>query len=62
MGRLLPFEGLAESVSGPAFATCAGLLRYAMLNSAGAPDKTFRPVEESTSRFGRIGQWMRENF
>ena len=62
MGRLLPFEGLAETVSGPAFATCAGLLRYAMQNSAGASDKTFRPVEESTNRIGRIGQWMRENF
>jgi cell division protein FtsA len=62
MGRLLPFEGLAESVSGPAFATCAGLLRYAMQNSVGASDKTFRPVEESTNRIGRIGQWMRENF
>ncbi len=62
MGRLLPFEGLAESVSGPAFATCAGLLRYTMLSSEEAPDKAFRPEESSTSRFGRIGQWMRENF
>jgi len=62
MGRLLPFEGLAESVSGPAFATCAGLLRYAMMNSSQKTEKAFRPAEEPASRFGRIGQWMRENF
>lgn len=62
MGRLLPIGGLAESVSGPAFATCAGLLHYAINNQAEQPNKFFGPLEEPTSRLGRIGQWMRENF
>jgi cell division protein FtsA len=62
-GRPLRLRGLAESVAGPAFATCAGLLRHAvqdhverpMLAEPPRPGGLFGPVE-------RIGRWLRENF
>ncbi len=61
-GRPRPIDGLAEAMSGPAFATCTGLLRFAVNNPAGAPNHAYRPIEEPTGRLGRIGQWIRENF
>lgn len=62
MGRPKPIEGLAEAVCGPAFSTCAGLLNYAAANPAAGPGGAYRPMEEPTSRLGRFGQWIRENF
>lgn len=57
-----PIEGLAEAVSGPCFATSAGLLRYALAT----PDPTIeaaidmdRPPE---GFLGKLGYWLRENF
>ena len=55
-------EGLAEAVCGPAFATSVGLLRYAGQDLVASTKGTYRPVHESHGRFGRIGQWFRENF
>ncbi|MBB4286656.1 cell division protein FtsA [Roseospira goensis] len=62
-GRPLRLRGLAEGVAGPAFATCAGLLRHAvqdhverpMLADPPRPGGLFGPVE-------RIGRWLKENF
>jgi cell division protein FtsA len=62
MARPRALDGLAEAVSGPAFSTCAGLLRYALDNPAQASKGAYRPTEEPTGRLGRIGQWIRENF
>jgi len=62
MARPKGFEGLPEAVSGPAFAACLGLLSYAKDNPADALNGAVRPMEEPNGRFGRIGQWMRENF
>ncbi len=62
MGRPRPIAGLAEAVSGPAFATCAGLLAYAASNPSPGPGAAYRPMEEPNSRLGRFGQWIRENF
>ena len=62
LARPRPFDGQAEAVSGPAFATCAGLLRYALDNPAEAPMGAYRPLQEPTGGLGRIGQWLRENF
>ncbi len=62
LARPKPLEGLAEAVSGPAFATCAGLLAHAVNNQAESSLGAFRPIEESNGRFGRFGQWIRENF
>ncbi|MCP5366921.1 MAG: cell division protein FtsA [Hyphomicrobiales bacterium] len=62
LARPQPVEGLAEAASGPAFATCVGLLRYAVQQPAEAVQTAARPMEEPNGRFGRIGQWIRENF
>lgn len=61
-GRPRPIAGLAESVSGPAFATSAGLLHFAFNNPAEEAKSAYRPLEEPSGRFARLGQWLRENF
>lgn len=62
IGRPQGVRGLAEAVSGPAFSTAAGLLLHAVNNPAEVCDSTVRPIEEPSSRLGRLGQWLRENF
>ncbi|MSO75851.1 MAG: cell division protein FtsA [Alphaproteobacteria bacterium] len=60
MGRPVRVTGLADAVSGPAFATCAGLLAYAHQNRAELPSQSFmRP--EQTGMLGRVGSWLREH-
>lgn len=62
MGRPLKIGGLAESTSGPAFSTCAGLLRYAVDKQAEAAARA-EPAGMGAGRpLGRLGQWLRENF
>ena len=61
MGRPIRISGLPESIGGPAFATCAGLLRYAADKAVDGESAHFIP-EGPISRFGRLGQWLRENF
>jgi len=60
--RPQPIDGLAEAAAGPAFATCAGLLQYAFQHPAEGPLGAYHPSEEPVGRFGRIGQWLSENF
>ena len=61
IGRPLRVSGLAEATSGAAFATCAGLLRFAVENR-GELDETPRiPPEAQGIRCGRLGQRLREN-
>jgi cell division protein FtsA len=62
MGRPRPMAGLPEPVAGPALALAIGLLRYAAVHAAESLNGTYRPAEESVGRFGRLGQWLRENF
>ena len=61
LARPKRIKGLPDSVSGPAFSTCAGLLRFAMREHVRMPDcqtvLTTRP-----RGLGRIGQWLKENF
>jgi cell division protein FtsA len=62
MGRPMRVHGLAEAVSGPAFATCAGLLVHALL-PAGEPIRRRRSETAAASGFiGRLGLWLKENF
>ena len=62
MGRPMRVHGLTESVSGPAFATCAGLLVHALL-PAGEPIRRRRSETAAAgSLFGRVGLWLTENF
>ena len=63
LGRPVGLQGLAEATGGPAFATCAGLLRYALIHPAEAPAKAARAPESSADGpFGRFTGWLRKNF
>jgi len=63
IGRPIRASGLADSTGGPAFATAAGLLSYALQAEPwqGRPSRTQRR-EEPTGFAGRIGSWLKENF
>ncbi len=60
MGRPLRLRGLAEAVSGPAFAACAGMISFSIQNPAALPAIT-QPFwkEEPGWITGRLGQWLR---
>jgi cell division protein FtsA len=62
LGRPKAVNGLAEAVSGAAFATGVGLLAFAQRLPGGTQPKVYRPIEEPSGRWGRFGQWFRENF
>ncbi|MFA4995368.1 MAG: cell division protein FtsA [Bdellovibrionales bacterium] len=58
------FTGLAESTSGPAFATTAGLLAIAMqpeLASSSATSFSMRSFNSGGSTMNRIGLWLKQN-
>lgn len=61
IARPKPIEGLPEAVAGPAFSVSAGLLQYACDNTREAA-QVYRPHERASGRFGRLGQWFKENF
>jgi cell division protein FtsA len=61
IGRPLKIAGLAEATHGPAFATCAGLLAFALSERAETP-RAARTMETSANFFGRFGLWLKENF
>ncbi len=62
LGRPLRLSGLAEATSGPAFATCAGLLRYAAERHGDHDGARRTMTDPGSGRFGRIGHWLRESF
>jgi len=62
IGKPKRFEGLPEAASGPAFATSIGLLRYAASHARESLQGNYRPDELPAGRWGKIGQWLRENF
>jgi cell division protein FtsA len=62
MGKPMRISGMAEANSGPAFATGVGLLRYAVDKRADARDHMDTLPAGIPGGFGRIGQWLRENF
>ena len=59
LGKPVGLHGLPEAVNGPAFATCAGLLRFGATVQSEKPD---RNRKSNRGTFGRIGQWIRNNF
>jgi len=62
MGRPRAIEGMPEAIAGPAFATSAGLLHYAISNKTEAPSSAYCPPEQIKGRsLGRFSQWIREN-
>jgi cell division protein FtsA len=62
IGRPLRISGLAEATSGPAFSTCAGLLRYGVEKYAGIIEDAPANENAPASRIFRIGQWLKESF
>ncbi len=58
LGRPIRVSGLAEATRGPAFATCAGLITYA-LRQQPAPQARLAD-DEPRGLFGRLGVWLRE--
>ncbi|MBN4016670.1 cell division protein FtsA [Rhodospirillaceae bacterium AH-315-P19] len=62
LGRPIRLRGLAEATGGPAFATCAGLLGYALRDTPDPSGKILFSQSRPSGRTGRIGQWLRENF
>lgn len=61
-GRPKTIDGLAEAVSGPAFSTAAGLLAFALKTPRAAEAAALQAGGPMPGRFGRLGQWLRENF
>lgn len=63
IGRPLRVGGLAEATSGPAFATCAGLVGFADRREADTHAAFMGPQpERGFGLFGRIGEWFRAAF
>lgn len=59
-GKASTFTGLAESTSGPAFATTAGLLAVALQPELPAAHP-FSELIGGSNVFSRVGQWLRQN-
>jgi cell division protein FtsA len=62
LGRPARIAGLAEATAGPAFATGAGLLNYALSNRALTTVPNWSKSRETRGLLGRIGHWLEENF
>lgn len=62
IGRPLRISGLAEATGGPAFATCAGLLMFAVDDRGEARSAQAQKTTANGTLFGRLGGWFRENF
>lgn len=61
MGRPLRLRGLAESMSGPAFATSAGLIAFAVGDHSTDLTATGFTRRETTGLGSRIGSWINEH-
>jgi cell division protein FtsA len=62
VGRPLRIAGLAEATGGPAFATSAGLVHFALSERAELPRHGRALTEEPDGLIGRFGNWLREYF
>ena len=62
IGRPTHVGGLAEATAGPAYATCAGLLNYAVTAEVPMPGETSPEPRELGGLMGRLGHWLREHF
>ncbi len=63
LGRPIAFHGLPEATGGPAFSTCAGLVRYAIVHQSAAPrGRRDQRGGGDGKGLGRIGRWLKKNF
>ena len=61
VGRPINIKGLAESANGPAFSVCAGLVQFTFNKRSNAAIPIAGTLEIPGSRFGWLGQWLRDN-
>jgi cell division protein FtsA len=62
MGRPIRTTGLAEATEGPAFATGAGLLSYALDDRGEISTMPMGRPKLANGRFARLGGWLRDSF
>lgn len=62
IGRSIRTGGLSEANSGPAYATCAGLLTYAIEEDLAISVEPWPETREPEGLLSRFGQWFREHF
>ena len=62
VGRPQRVAGLAEATGGPAFATTAGLLHFALSERAEVAGIRRRPEGARWGMLGRLGHWLKDNF
>src|ERR1700746_1507516 len=62
MGRPQRVSGLAEATGGPAFATTAGLLHFALSERAEVSGGRHGPERPRWGVLGRLGHWLKDNF
>ncbi len=62
IGRPTHVVGLAEATAGPAYATAAGLLNYAVTADVAMPGEASPEPRELGGLVGRLGHWLREHF
>lgn len=65
LARPRRLTGLADAVGGPAFATCTGLLGYAMSSPADAviaESNRDGLDEHKNGHLAKISRWLRTNF
>ena len=60
-GRPRTLKGLPEAANGPSFAAVVGLVQYALACRQPTSFSSFYAREAPSSRFGRFGQWLRDN-
>jgi cell division protein FtsA len=58
IGRVTRLQGLSESASGPAYATAAGLLTYAINPNATLP-RFGQDLSAGSGFFGKLAEWLR---
>jgi cell division protein FtsA len=62
IGRPQRVTGLAEATGGPAFATTAGLLHFALSERAEVSGAMHTAAGPPSGVFSRLGNWLRQNF
>jgi cell division protein FtsA len=62
VGRPQRVAGLAEATGGPAFATTAGLLHFALSERAEVSGARRSAAHRPRGVFGRLGHWLTQNF
>lgn len=63
VGRPRRIEGLPDAAAGPGFATCVGLLDYAVTQTQESIARSLMPDQPPPAgRWSKIGHWLRDNF